>query len=189
VPCATLRDVINYLVEKTDRVLIPLIIEEQYEKNISFIRSDNENGERSVQQASSNLNLQSVPSKPPALPPRVPTPEPAAAVTAEENFYLNDKLETEKQETEHSSAVVLPPKETKAPKKAMMPPIPVPRKLSSATQNFSSSSTSSTTSSSSSSSSCQDLRKRTLTDPLIQIPLAAITELKLKLEQKAQNQE
>lgn len=34
VPCATLHDVINYLVEKTDGVLIPLIIEEQYEKNI-----------------------------------------------------------------------------------------------------------------------------------------------------------
>uniref|UniRef100_A0A8D0CQG6 Signal transducing adaptor family member 2b n=1 Tax=Sander lucioperca TaxID=283035 RepID=A0A8D0CQG6_SANLU len=35
VPCATLHDVINYLVEKTDGVLIPLIIEGAYEKNIS----------------------------------------------------------------------------------------------------------------------------------------------------------
>ena len=34
VPCTTLHDVINYLVEKTDRVLIPLILEEAYEKNI-----------------------------------------------------------------------------------------------------------------------------------------------------------
>lgn len=34
VPCATLHDVVNYLVEKTEGVLIPLIIEEPYEKNI-----------------------------------------------------------------------------------------------------------------------------------------------------------
>lgn len=34
VPCATLSDVINHLVEKTDGALVPLIIEEEYEKNI-----------------------------------------------------------------------------------------------------------------------------------------------------------
>lgn len=34
VPCATLHEVINYLVEKTEGVLIPLIMEEPYEKNI-----------------------------------------------------------------------------------------------------------------------------------------------------------
>lgn len=34
VACATLHEVINYLVEKTEGVLIPLIMEEPYEKNI-----------------------------------------------------------------------------------------------------------------------------------------------------------
>lgn len=34
VPCATLHDVITFLVEKTERVLVPLIIEEEYEKRI-----------------------------------------------------------------------------------------------------------------------------------------------------------
>lgn len=91
IPCATLRDVINYLVEKTDGVLVPLIIEEAYEKNIctykkcfhltllftpstkrldsyklvlffpAFIRADYENGETTVQQPLPN---------PPSLPPK-----------------------------------------------------------------------------------------------------------------------
>ncbi|CAB1413196.1 unnamed protein product [Pleuronectes platessa] len=60
VHCDTLRDVIDYLVESTDRALVPLIIEEQYEKNIFFIRSDRENGEKSVQQAFSILKLPSI---------------------------------------------------------------------------------------------------------------------------------
>lgn len=34
VPCATLHDVIDFLVEKTEGVLTPLIIEQAYEKNI-----------------------------------------------------------------------------------------------------------------------------------------------------------
>ncbi|XP_047198973.1 signal-transducing adaptor protein 1-like isoform X2 [Hippoglossus stenolepis] len=38
VHCDTLRDVINYLVETTDRALVPLIIEEQYEKNIFALK-------------------------------------------------------------------------------------------------------------------------------------------------------
>ncbi|KAG7514464.1 hypothetical protein JOB18_034484 [Solea senegalensis] len=74
VPCATLQDVVNYLVEKTDRVLVPLIFEEQYEKNITFIQSDNENGEISVQQALPNI----VPPKvvpPNVVPPKVVRPK------------------------------------------------------------------------------------------------------------------
>lgn len=34
IPCATLHEVINYLVENTEGVLTPLIIEEPYEKSI-----------------------------------------------------------------------------------------------------------------------------------------------------------
>ncbi|XP_073333053.1 signal-transducing adaptor protein 1-like [Pagrus major] len=152
VPCATLHDVVNYLVEKTDGVLIPLIIEEQYEKNISFIRSDNENGEKSVQQAPSNLVPPALPPKPVA--PRVPTPEPVPVSFEEEAIYLNDKeLETD------------------TPKKAMMPPTPAPRKWTS------SASPPSTTSSTN--------RTRSNTEDARQIPLAALSELKMKLEKKA----
>lgn len=95
VHCTTLHDVINHFVEQTDGVLIPLIIEEPYEKTIcmsfrfhiftcthemfsnfpavgqinaflftAFIKSDNENGEKSVQQALLNSTPPSVPPKP-----------------------------------------------------------------------------------------------------------------------------
>ncbi|XP_039984277.1 signal-transducing adaptor protein 1-like [Xiphias gladius] len=174
VPCETLWDVINYLVEKTDGVLIPLIVEDAYEKSISFILSDNENGERSVQQAPSNLAPPSVPPKPVA--PRIPTPEPAPAPVTEENMCLYEMLDKDKQ-TEDSSAVALPQPEKKGPKTAVLPPTPAPRKSTL------------TSPASSASSTNRDLRMRTHTDPLGQIPLAAISELKLKLEQKAKCQE
>ncbi|XP_040896555.1 signal-transducing adaptor protein 2-like isoform X2 [Toxotes jaculatrix] len=151
VPCATLYDVINYLVEKTDRVLVPLIIEEPYEKNISFIWSDNENGEKSVQQAPSNL-------APPSVPPR-------------------PVEEKEDSSAEDSSAVVLPQPEKTPPKKAMMPPIPAPRRL---TLN-----TPPPPPPSSASSTNTDSKTKSHINPLGQ----TISELKLKLEQKAKSQE
>ncbi|XP_071010136.1 signal-transducing adaptor protein 2-like isoform X1 [Oncorhynchus clarkii lewisi] len=76
--CATLHDVINCLVDKTDGTLTPFIMEGPYEERITFFQANEENGE----------SLQCVPSTPippvpvPALPPkpgprgRVPTPEP-----------------------------------------------------------------------------------------------------------------
>ncbi|XP_044056711.1 signal-transducing adaptor protein 2-like isoform X1 [Siniperca chuatsi] len=175
VPCATLCDAINYLVEKTDGVLIPLIIEEKYETNISFIWSDNENGEKSVRQAPSNLVPPRVPPKPVA--PRIPTPEPVPALE-EGNLYLNDMLETEKEPVD-PPAVPLPQVEKKPPKKAMMPPTPALRKRSSSTSPPSSAS----------STNSQDPRMRVHVDTLGQIPLTAIAELKLKLEQKVRCQE
>ncbi|XP_056234509.1 signal-transducing adaptor protein 2-like [Seriola aureovittata] len=165
VPCTTLHDVINYLVEKTDGVLIPLIIEEPYEKNISFIWSDNENGERSVQHAPSNLVLPSVPPKPVA--PRIPTPEPVPALVIEEDSCLYEMMEKDIESEDSSATSEL---DKKTPKKAILPPTPAPRKL-----------TLSTSPSSSSSSTKSELRLRTHSDPLAQ----TITELKLKLEQKA----
>ncbi|XP_075943406.1 signal-transducing adaptor protein 1-like [Anarhichas minor] len=171
VPCATLHDVINYLVENTEGVLTPLITEELYEANISFIRKDHENGEINVQQAPTNLVPPSVPTKKDA--PRIPTPEPPPKPPAEQHFYVNDELEEEEKQTEDSSAAPLPQLEKNAPKKAMMPPVggpvPVPRRLIP-----------------SNSSATLDQRKRTLTDPQGQISLAAISELKLKLAQKVQ---
>lgn len=38
IPCATLHDVVSYLVENTDGVLIPLIIEEPYDKSICMCK-------------------------------------------------------------------------------------------------------------------------------------------------------
>ncbi|KAM3876139.1 signal-transducing adaptor protein 1-like [Diretmus argenteus] len=61
IPCDTLHDVINFLVEKTGGVLTPFIMEGSYENNITFIQSNEENGEKSVQECS-------------ALPSTVPNP-------------------------------------------------------------------------------------------------------------------
>ncbi|KAA8590038.1 hypothetical protein FQN60_013403 [Etheostoma spectabile] len=118
VPCPTLHDVVNYLVEKTDGVLIPLIIEEAYDKNITFIKTDNDNGETSVQCASSNLILPSLPTKP---------------------------EEDKDKETEDAPAVPVAQAETKKTKKAVMPPTPVPRKLTFSTSPPSSTTTTTTT--------------------------------------------
>ncbi|XP_063323772.1 signal-transducing adaptor protein 2-like [Pelmatolapia mariae] len=102
VTCDTLHDVISYLVTSTDGVLIPLIIEEPYEKKLSYISSDNENGEKSVQQPSQK-------GPPPSLPPK-PGNE-------------------EAEETEDSSVNPLPQPEGKTQKIPLMPPTPAPRKL------------------------------------------------------------
>ncbi|KAM7011922.1 signal-transducing adaptor protein 2-like [Tautogolabrus adspersus] len=202
VPCATLHDVINYLVEKTEGVLIPLTFEGTYERRISFIWSDSENGEKSVQQAPSNLEPPSLPPKPAS---RIPTPEAAPAVVEEEDLYLNDQLEEKEREPQDSSEVPLPRKSypsvgynhsenvfllsaasliiyfnitcnrcvfglPKAPKRAVMPPIPALRKWPSSTTTL---------------SSTKDPKMKILTEAAGQIPQAALTELKLKLEQKA----
>uniref|UniRef100_A0A674C6M7 Signal transducing adaptor family member 2b n=1 Tax=Salmo trutta TaxID=8032 RepID=A0A674C6M7_SALTR len=68
--CATLHDVINCLVDKTNGTLTPFIMEGPYEESIMFVQANEENGE----------SLQCVPSTPmppvpvPALPPK-PGPE------------------------------------------------------------------------------------------------------------------
>ncbi|XP_067370149.1 signal-transducing adaptor protein 1-like isoform X2 [Channa argus] len=165
--CATLQDVINYLVEKTDGSLTPLITEERYEKSIYFIRSDKENGETSVQEASSNVRP-IVPPKPGAQ--KIATPE---QVPVEEYcFYLNDKLMEDKKGTEGSPAVPL--SKRNVPKKALTPPSVAPRKVAPTTSppftNFSTN---------------RDLKMRTPIDPLGQ----TISELKQKLEKKAKSHE
>ncbi|XP_038572233.1 signal-transducing adaptor protein 2-like isoform X1 [Micropterus salmoides] len=173
--CATLHDVIDYLVDKTDGVLSPLSIEEQYEKNIYFIWSDDENGEKSVQQAQSAPP--SIPPKPVALRPPILVPVPEQPV--EDNLYLNDTLEEMEKEPEESPDVPLQPLEKKAPKKAMMPPSHALCKRSS----------SASFSSSSSSTNSWDMRMKVPSESLGQIPPAAISELKLKLERKGMCQE
>uniref|UniRef100_A0A8C2AJM0 Signal transducing adaptor family member 2b n=1 Tax=Cyprinus carpio TaxID=7962 RepID=A0A8C2AJM0_CYPCA len=65
ITCETLHDVINCLLEKTNGVLVPLLMEEHYEKNITFIETDKENGER-------NVLCPKVPSPAPPMPPPKP---------------------------------------------------------------------------------------------------------------------
>lgn len=207
--CATLHNVINYLVVKTDGFLTPLILlEEVYEKTISFIGKDFENGERSVQQAVSGLVPPSPPPRrvapraPTSGPTSAPTSAPTPAPTSEDNVYLNDELEVKEEETEDLSAAPLPHQEKKPPKRAIMPPVAALRSSISCTSSCTSSSTNSpdqrmrtlmdsqrqsdppNTSSSSTTTTSLDQRMRTLLDPQRQIPLAAISELKLKLKQK-----
>ncbi|XP_032382712.1 signal-transducing adaptor protein 2 isoform X2 [Etheostoma spectabile] len=180
VPCPTLHDVVNYLVEKTDGVLIPLIIEEAYDKNITFIKTDNDNGETSVQCASSNLILPSLPTKPVA--PRVPKTKPVAVPIEEKHLYQNEKQEDKDKETEDAPAVPVAQAETKKTKKAVMPPTPVPRKLTFSTSPPSSTTTTTTTTEAVCiSKNNLDVRMSNSTDPLGQ----TISELKLKLQQKA----
>ncbi|KAL6107440.1 stap2 [Pungitius sinensis] len=158
--CATLHDVIEYLVEKTDRVLTPLIFEETYEKNISFICKDCENGESTLLQAPTSLGPPSA--HPKKVAPRIPIHEP----TEEDNVSLNDQLEEKEKEMDSSSAASLQQLHKKAAKKAIMP-VPAPRRLLPSPDRT---------------NRAQKMRP---TDPQGQIPLAAISELKLKFGQIA----
>lgn len=127
IPCETLHDVINFFIHKTDGVLKPLVYEETYERNISFVQSDCENGERSIQRPSSSPIPPNVPPK----PVKVPTPEPEAVI--EECIYLND-IPTEEEEKIEDIATTPPTRVTEVPKpvkKAILPPVPMPRRMAS----------------------------------------------------------
>ncbi|KAJ0032290.1 hypothetical protein NQD34_002371 [Periophthalmus magnuspinnatus] len=124
IPCETLHDVINFFIHKTEGLLTPLVLEETYERSISFIQSDYENGEKSIQRPSSSPIPPNVPPK----PVRVPSPEPESV--NEECIYLND-VPTEEEKTVDVSTT--PPAQvtevTKSLKKAIMPPVPAPRRM------------------------------------------------------------
>ncbi|KAG7488221.1 hypothetical protein MATL_G00030190 [Megalops atlanticus] len=116
IPCATLHDVVNCLVEKTSGTLKPFILEEPYDENITFVQSNDENGEKSLQCASTSP-VPSVPVPPPkpGFVERVPSPEQES--NPEENFYLNDPQDAEEENfTEH-----LPMPPPKTVKKALLP--------------------------------------------------------------------
>ncbi|CAL8345646.1 unnamed protein product [Merluccius merluccius] len=65
IPCASLHEVIDALVEKTAGTLQPFLLEEPYEENITYVSSNDENGERMLHTAPSSP----LP-KAPALPPK-----------------------------------------------------------------------------------------------------------------------
>ncbi|XP_028300104.1 signal-transducing adaptor protein 1-like isoform X3 [Gouania willdenowi] len=115
VHCATLHDVVSILVDQTNGVMIPLILENTYEKIIAeFVRSDNENGEKTLQ----NLVQPSLPPKPAPVKHILPR-----------TLYLNDTVMKNQTETDNSSASSQPVKmQNKVTKAAIMPPAIVPRK-------------------------------------------------------------
>lgn len=174
--CDTLHDVINFFIHKTEGFLTPLVLEEAYEKSISFIQADSENGERSIQRPSTSP-------VPPPKPVKLPTPEPEPIV--EECIYLNDvPFEEEKTMEEVSVTPPVAPETDaiKLPKKAIMPPVPAPRRMASSpalttlvTQTAASTPPTPLTAPSTSA------RARCNTNPMGD----AISELKLMLERKA----
>ncbi|XP_056132859.1 signal-transducing adaptor protein 2b [Lampris incognitus] len=88
IPCTTLNNVIDLLVKTTGGALVPFVMEGPYEESITFVQSDEENGEKRVQCAMLN------PVSPPSVPPKTvqreckPVPEPESKTG--ENLYLND---------------------------------------------------------------------------------------------------
>ncbi|CAB1324387.1 unnamed protein product, partial [Coregonus sp. 'balchen'] len=105
ISCATLHDVINCLVDRTNGTLTPFIMEGPYEESITFVQANEENGEKS---------LQCVPSTP---IPRVPVPA------------LPPKPEKEKEEdttVQPTHPSQTPPTRFRLPgpeRKALMPPL------------------------------------------------------------------
>ncbi|KAI1891648.1 hypothetical protein AGOR_G00145940 [Albula goreensis] len=114
VACATLSDVIDHLVETTSGVLKPFVMETHYDQSITFVQSNNENGERSLQCASTS-SIPKAPSPPPK--PGVREHSQEQEPSFEENFYLNDPMNNEEQNfMEHPPTP--PPKTVK---KALLP--------------------------------------------------------------------
>ncbi|CAL8324303.1 unnamed protein product [Arctogadus glacialis] len=65
IPCSSLHEVIDALVEKTAGTLQPFLLEEPYEENITYVSSNDENGERMLHTAPSSPLPRA-----PALPPK-----------------------------------------------------------------------------------------------------------------------
>ncbi|XP_017262706.1 signal-transducing adaptor protein 1 [Kryptolebias marmoratus] len=107
----TLQELVNYLVEKTNGALIPLIIEDQYDKNISFVSSDKESGEKTQQ---------SLP-KPICVPTAVPR-----------KHVVEKSVASEAKPVEEKNS---PPacQSSSTPARILTPPTPAPRKGSIAT--------------------------------------------------------
>ncbi|XP_015246810.1 signal-transducing adaptor protein 1-like [Cyprinodon tularosa] len=162
----TLHDVVTYMVESTDGNLTPLIIEAQYDKNISFISADNENGERTQQLLPVPVSVPEQP-RPVTETKTFDDPEP----DVEENPPAND------QEEEDVRAHYSPPPTPLARK---TPPIPAPRKKLPVKPP----------SSSTSPTSVPEVLKM-ISDPerKKQILPAALSELKEKLGQKIKVQD
>ncbi|XP_065102807.1 signal-transducing adaptor protein 2b isoform X2 [Paramisgurnus dabryanus] len=90
ISCNTLQDVVNCMVEKTNSVLKPFVMEEYYEDTITFVETNEENGEQSFQKAIS------VPShSPPAPPPKPGKGNNKAYSDTSSNIYVNEPDDSE----------------------------------------------------------------------------------------------
>ncbi|KAJ8419013.1 hypothetical protein AAFF_G00005120 [Aldrovandia affinis] len=114
--CATLKDVISHLVERTFGTLKPFILEEPYDKNISFVESNDENGERSMQCATNPI------SHAPTPPPRPGFSEHESSQDQdsifENTFYLNDPGDDYEEQNSMEHVPTPPPRPVK---KALLP--------------------------------------------------------------------
>uniref|UniRef100_A0A8C7Z0C8 Signal-transducing adaptor protein 2 n=1 Tax=Oryzias sinensis TaxID=183150 RepID=A0A8C7Z0C8_9TELE len=160
VHCDSLHDVITHLVEQTNGVLVPLIIEGSYERNFSFIASDAESGERTEKplpnpQRALRQDVRTMSSQ--KLEP---------TLTEEERVYMNDDLIVMQQKKPDLPTPPPRPKKEETPKKILMPPLPAPRRASYIAP---------------SSASPASAELNTSPDCPKQLPSAAISELKLKL--------
>ncbi|XP_063057695.1 signal-transducing adaptor protein 2b isoform X2 [Engraulis encrasicolus] len=126
--CATLHEVVDYLVEKTAGALQPFVFDKPYEEKITFVQANEESGEK-------NLHSISPCAKPPPLPawPK-PTIEPETeSEEEEENVYLNPDDEIPKNEEAPAPdldtlPMALPPKPKPIPRRQFQQSKPLPIK-------------------------------------------------------------
>lgn len=129
ISCSSLCDVVSCFIEKTDRTLVPFILQEDYEHSISFVQSDRDSGEDTVQRARAiSTPKPPLPPKKPGIPsPRasLPTlytePEPIPEPEPEENFYLNDYCNAQSAED-----AVKKGQADHSPRPPLLPPKPAP---------------------------------------------------------------
>ncbi|XP_061154049.1 signal-transducing adaptor protein 1-like isoform X1 [Syngnathus typhle] len=160
VSCASLHEIVEYFSEATSGALIPLIREETYEQNFSYISVDHENGEKSVRGPSIHTHSTLPSQQAKQALSRLPSED------WDDNLYVNDKNHKD------STVEKLPEPDNKATEKSVKTPTPTPRKSApppAATRP-------------------RHSRMRNLTEPhgpSTSILLAAISELKLKFEKRA----
>ncbi|XP_041086479.1 signal-transducing adaptor protein 2-like [Polyodon spathula] len=136
ISCSSLSDVVSCFIEKTDRTLVPFILQEDYEHSISFVQSDRDSGEDTVQRARafSSPKPPLLPKKPGLPSPRAslpilytePEPEPEAELEPEpeENIYLNDYCNAQSAED-----TVKRGQANHSPRPPLLPPKPAPTKM------------------------------------------------------------
>lgn len=100
--CTSLDAVVNYFVSRTNRTLVPFVLDESYEKVLGYMEADKENGERvwvaSGAPGSGPSQPAGGPKKPP--PPSIPVPSrakpplPLPPRPSQEDHYLTPTDET-----------------------------------------------------------------------------------------------
>ncbi|XP_073724060.1 signal-transducing adaptor protein 2b isoform X1 [Misgurnus anguillicaudatus] len=156
ISCNTLHDVVNCMVEKTNSVLKPFVMEEYYEDTITFVETNEENGELTFQEA---INVPS--HSPPAPPPKPGKRNHKAYSDTSSNIYVNEQDDSEIDEVDdfcpgppvtprvparlpHQNSLPVLNPNSACIRKALKPPgypnhVPRSQSLSDLTENFESS--------------------------------------------------